>query len=95
METYLTPPNIMFIIGLIGVIITVYNTVRNPQVTSEKNDSLMELSIAQLGKDLANLRDNHVHSLDIKLDETNKVVTQISIQVAKLATIIEERIPKK
>lgn len=85
----------MFIIGLIGVIITVYNTVRNPQVTSEKNDSLMELSIAQLGKDLANLRDNHVHSLDIKLDETNKVVTQISIQVAKLATIIEERIPKK
>ncbi len=85
----------MFIIGLIGVVITVYNTVRNPQTTSEKNDSLMELSIAQLGKDLANLRDNHVHSLDVKLDETNKVVTQIAIQVAKLATIIEERIPKK
>lgn len=87
-------PYITFVIGIGGLIFTIYNYFRNPQITSDKNDALMEQRIQNIELSIVNLRDNHIRSLDVKLDETNKSVSQVSIEVAKLGTIINERIPR-
>lgn len=86
---------ILAIIAILSVVFTIWNTVKNPQVASDKNDALMNQSIAQLQRDLTNLRDNHLHTLDTKIDSTISSVNTISIEVAKLGTIINERIPLK
>ncbi len=41
------------------------------------------------------LAQNHTHTVDVKVDKLIESVNALSIFVAKLETIIEERIPKK
>lgn len=48
-----------------------------------------------LDEQFANLRDNHVHTLETKIDSTNKDMSRMAVEIGKLATIIDERIPKK
>lgn len=84
-----------FIIGAFGVIFTIYNYFRAPQEKATQDDLLLGQSIAQLNKDFANLRDNHVHTLDLKLDEANKAIGAMAIQITRLSTILEERLPRK
>lgn len=95
MSELLTQSNIMFIVGMLGVIFTVYNYFKNPQIKLEQGEGLMTMSIKQLQIDLTNLRDNHVHTLDVKIDDHGKSIRDLSIEVTKLATIIDERIPRK
>ncbi|MDE2105249.1 MAG: hypothetical protein KGL39_48940 [Patescibacteria group bacterium] len=95
MTPYINPSNIMFAIGVIGAMFGVYHYFKNPQIKLDKNESLMQQQIVQFGKDLANLRDNHVHTLDEKLDATIKGMNELAIRVERLSTIIEERIPKR
>lgn len=38
---------------------------------------------------------NHIHTVDTKVDTLNGNVSDLSIKVATLTTIIDERIPKK
>lgn len=94
MQSFLTPSNIMFAIGIVGIIFTVYNYFRNPQISADKNESIMSLKINNLQADFANLRDNHIHTLDVKTDGIIESVNSLTIQVTRLSTIIDERIPK-
>lgn len=80
---------------IMGMIFSIFIYFKNPQIQSDKNDALMGQSIHQLQLDLTNLRDNHLHTLDQKIDSTISSVNTISIEVAKLGTIINERIPSK
>lgn len=73
----------------------VFRYFKDPQVKSDQNDALLEQSVSQLQKDFANVRDNHLHTIDTKLDQTTLRVNELAIQVAKLSTIIDERIPRK
>ncbi len=41
------------------------------------------------------LAQNHIHTVDTKVDGVIKSLTDVNIQLAKLSTIIEERIPRK
>ena len=86
---------IVNIVTLIGVIFAVYLAFRKPQERSEITDAEMRKDIIALRVDLVNLRDNHVHTLDTKLDATNKSVQDLALQLTRLNTIIEERIHKK
>lgn len=95
MQNSLTVPNITFAIGIIGILFSVYNYLRNPQIQSDKNDSILSVGVAQLGRDLANLRDNHIHSIDMKMGEQDKAISLLTIAVTRLETIIDERIPKR
>lgn len=85
----------MYAIGIGGAVFGIYSYFRNPQINSEKAESIMALNIVQLQKDFANLRDNHIHSMDIKIDEQGKAIRDLLIQTTRLSTIIEERIPRK
>lgn len=70
------------------------------QVQWEKEST--EKRFTEMGNRLADattMAQNHIHTVDVKLDGLVKVVSDmnlaLSTEVAKLGTIINERIPKK
>lgn len=87
--------NITFAIGVGGAIFGVFSYFRNPQIKLEKSEYGFGLQLKTLQSDLVNLRDNHIHTLETKIDNTNSEVTNIKVEIGKLATIIDERIPRK
>lgn len=84
-----------YILGSAGMIFGLFSYFKNPQIKLEKGEGLMSMSIKQLQSDLTNLRDNHVHTLDVKLDQTIISVNHLSNEITRLSTIIEERVPKR
>lgn len=100
---------ILSLLGLLGIIFGVYNYFKNPQEESEKSIGLISQKIELTDKanqkkfeEIAegisramSLSQNHIHTIDTKLDKHIEATNLLSIQVAKLGTIIDERIPKK
>ena len=113
MDPYLTPQNITFILGILAIIFSVYNYFRNPQIKSDKTDALLaqrvqwdkemsEKRLSDLGLRLdasTTLAQNHIHTVDVKVDNLTNVVnsmnTQLTNEITKLSTIINERIPNR
>jgi hypothetical protein len=80
---------------LIGVLFLIWKSIQGPQEKSEKSDILLSAALKQVQADLSNLRDNHVAHLDMKLQDTNDAVQKLAIELTRLNTILEERLPKK
>lgn len=143
MNDLFTAPNIMFAIGIIGVIFSIYKSYHQPQENIERRQSLDTLAtekdklIAEkdLGtkatilaqkeletkalvlaeqvknKDVENERrfnemvvrldtamataQNHIHTVDVKVDKLIESVNSMSNKITELSTIISERIPRK
>lgn len=109
MEGLINPSNIVFVIGLLGTLFGVYHYFRNPQIDSDKRDALIEQRMKFYGEstdrrfsdmqkqitDSQQLANNHIHTIDTKVDEVNKNLAAMGKEITRLATIIEERIPKK
>jgi len=109
METFLTPNNIMFALGLIGIMFGVYHYFKNPQVNADKKDALLaqqvqwqiegtERRFKEIQESFQSLllqSNNHIHTVDTKVTDLAVKVSSVEIAIAKLGTIIEERIPKK
>lgn len=87
--------NIQLIITIGTVVFAVYLYFRKPQINSEIKESEFTSRLNTFREELINLRDNHVHSLEIKIDTANTNIAKVSNEITKLSTIIEERIPKK
>lgn len=87
--------NIALILGIGGTIFGVYSYFKDPQIKLETNDTVFAVEMRNLKGELANLRDNHVHTLEVKLDITNKSIFDMAIQMTRLQTTLEERLPKK
>lgn len=94
MEHILTQSNITFVIGLVGILFGVYHYFRNPQIKADKTDAILLMRFDNLESNFNNLKDNHLHTLGIAIETTNKHVNTLAIEVAKLSTIIDERVPK-
>ncbi len=127
----ITASNIMFALGLIGTMFTVYFKLTSPQSTLEKKQIVVEEDLKDkatvlqqeevkgkadiLAKQVeweknANekrfgdfsirldsamaIAQNHIHTVDVKCDKTLEAVNILTIQVTKLETIINERIPR-
>ncbi len=104
----LTPSNIMFALGIIGMIFTIWGKVTKPQIDSEKKDALLaqqvqwnieanERRFSEMQnsiKDAFLLAQNHTHTVDVKVDELIKQVNLMDKGLGNLSTIINERIPK-
>lgn len=109
MESFLTPSNIVFVLGVLGVIFGVFKYFKDPQVQSDKTDALMEQQmkffIDTTEKRFSSTQDsfnalllqsnNHIHTVDTKVDKVHASMEELGRQVVRLGTIIEERIPKK
>lgn len=105
-EQLITAPNIMFFIGIFGLVFTIYNRFTEPQIKSDKADALFKQDLLAIGakfeerflgfdKSLSNLRDNHLHTITEDVKTVTKSVNELAILVAKLETKIDERIPRK
>lgn len=104
-----TPQNIMFILGLLGILFSVYHYFRNPQVASDKKDALLaqqvqwmvEASdrkfkeIQESFQSLLLQSNNHIHTVDTKVENLGGTVSGLGNKITELSTIIDERIPKK
>jgi len=95
MESLITPTNILFVIGLLGTIFTIYNYFRDPQVKSEKMDAITAIQIDGLQKDVKAVMSNHLPHIDQRLNSLHESINTTNQNVVRLATIIDERIPKK
>lgn len=100
---------VMGIVGLIGVIFTIYKYFRDPQVSSDKKDALLaqqvqwsaeatERRFKEINESFQGLllqSNNHIHTVDTKVEALHEVITNMGKEIVRLGTIIEERIPKK
>jgi len=109
MTEILTTSNITFSLGLLAILFTVYNYFRNPQIDGDKRDALLAKQLEFQNKSIEerfkSMQDNfqalllqsnnHIHTIDTKVENLNTNVGALSNQVTRLGTIIEERIPRK
>ena len=109
MESLLSVSNIMFSIGILSLIFSVYHYFKNPQISMEKKDALLAQKLQYVidGNEnrfktiqdsfnaLLLQSNNHIHTVDVKVDKLCENVSCMGNALIKLSTIIEERIPKK
>ena len=98
MNGVITFENITFLIALGGVAFGVYHFFRNPGI--ENKEELIRLNaVFDAYKDIASKAEttaqNHLNSIDVKLDNILSENKNMCIQVAKLDTTINERLPRK
>lgn len=99
----------MFVLGIGGIIFSIFSYFKNPQIASDKQDALLAQQV-QWGKESVDARfkaiqdsfqalllqsNNHIHTVDTKVDALHGIVGTMGNEITRLATIIEERIPKK
>ena len=132
MSELITPSNILFALGILGVIFTVFNYFRNPQEDLEKKQLITDKDLSSKATILAQkeaegkagllaqqvqwekeanekkfvefglrldsamtIAQNHIHTVDVKVDTLIGTVASMSNEITRLSTIIDERIPKK
>lgn len=109
MESYITPANVTFVLGVLGVIFTVFRYFKEPQTEEEKKAALLALQVNLQNESVNNrfkeIQDNffsllkqnqnHIHTVDTKVDVLSHTVESLAKDIVRLSTIIEERIPKK
>jgi len=98
-----------FLIGLGGVAFTIYRTLQNPQIASDKKDALLaqrfdlqqaatERRFKDIQANFATLEtqsQNHIQTVDTKVEVLTETVARMRNEIVKLQIIIEERIPKR
>jgi hypothetical protein len=109
MSTSTILQDMMFVLGIMGVIFGIYQYFRNPQIAEDKKAALLAQEVKtqtnsvdsrfeamqENFKGLLLQSNNHIHTLEVKIDEINKIIGDVRVNVATLSTIIDERIPKK
>ncbi len=105
----LTPSNIMFVLGILSIIFSIYNYFKNPQIDSDRKDALLAQQVQwtiegnerRFTEIQANVKDafllasNHTHTVDVKVDKLVEQVNALNLGITKINTILEERLPKK
>lgn len=109
MEELISPSNIMFVIGLLGILFSIYSYFKNPQIDQDKRDALLAQQVnwqneaverrfktmQESFNSLLLQSNNHIHTVDVKVDKVNETIVSMGNEITRLGTIIEERIPKK
>jgi hypothetical protein len=87
-------PFIIQICTLLGIIWAVYNGVSKPQQKGELTDAVFSEKFTQLDRDLATLRDNHIHTLGQKLDkhieDQHNSELMICEKLARIETLLKK-----
>lgn len=72
---------IVVIGGAIGLMLWIFSTVLTP--------------LNVLKDQVTNLKDNHVHTIEVKIDQMQASQSAMAGNIIQLQTILEERLPKK
>lgn len=91
--------NAKSILDIVAVLFVVFLYFKKPQIKSEMFDAVFEEKFKNLNATVVNLRDNHIHTLDSKLDQhikDNQIASEANIrQMTRIETLLEERLPHK
>lgn len=82
-------------ITIASLLFSCYLYFRNPQVKSDQIDALMAQEIKNLTEKLQLLMNNDIHEIKGMLIQMRQEFTTLSIQVGKVETKLDERVPKK
>ena len=94
METLLTPSNITFALGILAIIFTVYNYFKNPQIKTDQTTIRLQEDMESLKAEVSEIKEKHLTLVESNIKELSKTIFDLSLTVAKLSTIIDERIPR-
>lgn len=86
---------IIGVVGLLGIVFTVYKYFRDPQIRTEKLDAVMELRLNNMEQSIQKMISNHLPHIDAKINGIQSQLAEQDKTLVRLATIIEERIQKK
>lgn len=88
---------ITFLLGLaalISIIFNVYNTFRNPQIKTDQETSSLKQDMASLKNEMRDIKETDIRLLRVEIKSLTDSNNELSKTVVRLATIIDERIPK-
>lgn len=85
---------ILGILGLLSIAWAIYNSVRTPQIDSDKVAIKLREDIDTLRDVVYEIKEKHLQSVEQDIKKLTDTIQQLSITVVKLSTIIDERIPK-
>lgn len=105
----MTISTITFILGCGAIVFSIYRYFKDPQIATEKQEALfaqqMKLTSDAVDKRFGDVQSqivalvaqsqNHIHTVDTKVDMLNVSVVGMGKEIAVLQTIINERIPKR
>ena len=83
---------VMQIITLIGIIFAVYLYFRKPQEKGEVTDAVFTEKFTSLDRELANLRDNHIHTLGTELRDHISESQTVALRGAEKMGSMEAKI---
>lgn len=105
MESLLTTSNVMFVLGIGAAIFSIFNYFKKPtedlekqQVVSQEKDKDVDRRLNEQSSRLSEamtLAQNHIHTVDTKVDGLGVRMGSVEVALARLSTVIEERIPRK
>lgn len=88
---------IIGIITLLGTIFSVFFYFQKPQLALEKRVQSLEESNTEQDKEIQIIKNDHSKNTEImqrEMKDLTEAINSLNINVAKLETIIDERIPK-
>jgi peptidoglycan hydrolase CwlO-like protein len=94
MAALLTSSNITFGLGILGIIFAVYNSIKNPQIDSDKDIVRLRDDMNSLSEEVSEIKEKHLASVELNIKELASTIHDLSITVTRLSTIIDERIPR-
>lgn len=89
-----TPQNITFGLSIVALLFTIYNYFRNPQIKTDQETQSLRGEINTIRTEVKEIKETHLRSLEAEIKSLNTSVNELSKTVVKLATIIDERIPR-
>lgn len=98
----ITQEQLTFLIGILAVggsLFGIMNYFRKPQEKNDITDAVFAQRFTEFDRELANIRDNHLHSIAVKLDLHIADNVKNNLDTAKtlerLETKLEERLSRK
>lgn len=93
----ITQETISFLLGLIAlisVLFNIYEKFRKPQIRTDQTTVKITEDIVSLQRQIGEIKETHLKSVESDIKSLTSSVNDLSKTVVRLATIIDERIPK-
>ena len=85
---------ILGFLGLMGIIFSVYLSFRNPQIKSDKDVIKVREDLDSLSREVSEIKEKHLASVEANIEKLSSTIHDLALNVTRLSTIIDERIPK-
>lgn len=68
---------------------------KSHETAQDKEFAAFDTKLLSLKENINNLRDNHIHTLQEKIEYNSKNISEVKESIVRIETILAERLPKK